>query len=140
MMRSVELSDVIKEKGIYVGTVNGNSMFPMLRNKKDTVIIRPLTGEVKKYDVPLYKKGNLYVLHRIVRVVPGGYVICGDNCVNLERDVTEEQIIGKLEGFYRGERQVSIQGFGYKLYCRIWVALYPLRWLIVGKIKNKKRR
>ena len=37
-MKSVELGDVIKEKGIYVGTVNGKSMFPMLRNKKDTRI------------------------------------------------------------------------------------------------------
>ena len=43
MSQSVELGDVLEEKGIYVGTVNGTSMFPMLRNKKDTVIIRPLT-------------------------------------------------------------------------------------------------
>ena len=67
MMKFVELGDVIKEKGIYVGTVNGKSMFPMLRNKKDTVIIRPFAGKLKKYDVVLYRKRNMYVLHRIVR-------------------------------------------------------------------------
>ena len=94
MMKSVELSDVIKRKGIYVGTVNGNSMFPMLRNRKDTVIIRPLTGKLKKYDVVLYRKRDMYVLHRIVKIMSEGYIICGDNCINLETDVTDEQIIG----------------------------------------------
>lgn len=136
-MQSVELSDVLKKRGIYVGTVNGSSMFPMLRNKKDTVIIRPLTGKLKKYDVALYRKRNMYVLHRVVKVMPDGYIICGDNCTNLEMDVMDEQIIGKLEGFYRGERQISIDGLAYRLYCRIWVAAYPARY-VLKKIKNKK--
>lgn len=130
MTQSIKLGDVLKKRGIYVGTVNGTSMRPMLRNKKDTVIIRPLTGKLKKYDVALYKKRNMYVLHRIVKIESNGYVICGDNCVNLERDITDKQIIGKLEGFYRGEQQISLNNFWYKLYCRIWVALYPMRCLV----------
>ncbi len=135
-MRSVELGDIIKTKGIYVGTVNGKSMFPMLRNKKDTVIIRPLTGNLKKYDIILYRKRSMYVLHRIVKITSSGYIICGDNCVNLETDVTDEQIVGRLEGFYRGERQISMNSFVYKLYSRIWVALYPVRCLL-KKVENK---
>ena len=137
IQQSVELGDVLKEKEIYVGTVNGTSMLPMLRNRKDTVIIRPVTDKLKKYDVVLYRKENMYVLHRIVKVMPDGYIICGDNCTNLERDVTNRQIIGKMEEFYRGERQVFMNGVGYKLYCIIWVALYPVRYL-VKKIKNKR--
>lgn len=137
MIQTVELGDVIKKRGIYVGTVNGNSMFPMLRNRKDTVIIKPITGKLKKYDIPLYRKKNLYVLHRIVQVKPNGYIICGDNCINMENDVIGEQIIGRLEGFYRGNRQIKMDGNAYKLYCRIWVGLYPVRYL-VKKIKNKR--
>lgn len=137
IQQSVELGDILKEKEIYVGTVNGTSMLPMLRNRKDTVIIRPVTDKLKKYDVVLYRKENMYVLHRIVKVMPDGYIICGDNCTNLERDVTNRQIIGKMEEFYRGERQVFMNGVGYKLYCIIWVALYPVRYL-VKKIKNKR--
>lgn len=137
IQQTVELGDALKEKGIYVGTVSGTSMLPMLRNRKDTVIIRPVTGKLKKYDVALYRKENMYVLHRIVKVMPDRYIICGDNCTNLERDVTNRQIIGKLEGFYRGERQILVNGVGYKLYCRIWVALYPVRYL-VKKIRNKR--
>lgn len=137
MTATVELGDVLKNKGIYVGTVNGRSMYPMLRNRKDTVVIRPVTGKLKKYDVPLYRKKGMYVLHRIVKVTQDGYVICGDNCTVQERDVTEEQIIGKLVGFYRGERQISMNGFVYQLYCRVWVAAYPVRCFL-KKLRNKK--
>ena len=52
-------------------------------------------------------------------------------------DITDEQIIGKMEGFYRGERQISLDSFLYKFYCRIWVALYPIRYLM-KKIKKKR--
>lgn len=138
MIQTDDIEEVIKKRGVYVGTVHGNSMFPMLRNRKDTVIIRPLTGKLKKYDIPLYRKGNMYVLHRIVEVTPDTYVICGDNCAYMETDVTEEQIIGKLEGFYRGKKQISMNGILYKTYCRMWVLLYPAR-CVVEKIRNKWR-
>ena len=136
MIQFAEIEDIIKNKGIYVGIISGNSMFPMLRSRKDTVIIRPFTGRLKKYDIALYKRKNQYILPRIVRVIPDGYIICGDNCVSLESDITDEQVVGKLEGFYRGEQPISINGFVYKLYCRIWVALYPVRCLL-KKYKNK---
>ena len=57
--------------------------------------------------------------------------------MNLEEDITNDQIVGKLAGFYRGERQISMNGIAYKLYCRIWVALYPLRYLL-EKFRNKR--
>ena len=31
---------------------------------------------LKKYDVPLYRRGADYVLHRVVKVLPESYVIC----------------------------------------------------------------
>ncbi len=49
----------------------------------------------------------MYVLHRIVKIMSEGYIICGDNCINLETDVTDEQIIGKLEGFYWGTTDLN---------------------------------
>ena len=105
-------------------------MYPMLRNRRDTVIIRPVEGRLKKYDVPLYRRGKDYVLHRIVKVTPEGYVICGDNCLHREYQVTDRQIIGVLKGFYRGDREIDIDGNGYRLYCRLWVAAYPFRYVI----------
>ena len=102
-------------------------MFPMLRNRQDTIIVMPYEGRLKKYDVPLYKRGSDYILHRIIEVRPDSYVIRGDNCIQKEYGITDEQILGVLTGFYRGSKQINMDGAGYKLYVRVWQILYPVR-------------
>lgn len=70
---------VLEKEGYFVSTTSGVSMFPMLRDRKDTVVIYPVNGCLKKYDVLLYKRENNYVLHRVVKVLENGYLIRGDN-------------------------------------------------------------
>ena len=118
---------LLREEGIFVSTTVGVSMFPMLRNRRDTIIVMPYKGRLKKYDVPLYKRGTDYILHRIVGVRPDSYVICGDNCIQKEYGITDEQILGVLTGFYRGSRKVDMDGWVYKCYVRLWCSLYPFR-------------
>ena len=122
-----QIEDVLKEEGLFVSTTVGVSMYPMLRNRRDTIIIMPYEGRLKKYDIPLYKRGSDYILHRIVEVCPDSYVICGDNCIQKEYGITDKQILGVLTGFYRGSKQVNMDGWRYKLYVRLWCALYPIR-------------
>lgn len=38
---------------------------PMLRNRKDTIIIEPVHGRLKRYDLPLFiedRTGNMYCI------------------------------------------------------------------------------
>lgn len=128
-----KIEHILEEKGVFVGTTSGVSMYPMLRNRKDTIVIRPVTGRLRKYEVPLYRRGTQYVLHRIVEVRPQEYVILGDNCVQKEY-VKEEQVIGVLTEFYRGEKHVDMSSWRYRAYVRIWCALYPIRvWYKKGR-------
>ena len=47
----------------------GVSMQPMLIQGRDTVTLAPVDRELKKYDLPLYRRDNgAFVLHRIVKV------------------------------------------------------------------------
>ena len=126
----MHIEDVIKENGVYLSTTVGVSMYPMLRNRRDTIMIKPVAGRLKRYDVPLYRRGDDYVLHRIVAVKPEGYVICGDNCMKREYNITDQQIIGVLDGFYRDGKEVDMNGWKYRLYSRVWVALYPVRYVV----------
>ena len=71
--RSVE--EALRENGVYISTTSGVSMRPLFANRRDTVIISPVNGRLKKYDVPLYRRGDQYILHRIVKVLPDSYVI-----------------------------------------------------------------
>ena len=106
-----QIEDVLAEEGLFVSTTVGVSMFPMLRNRRDTIIVMPYEGRLKKYDVPLYKRGSDYILHRIIEVLPDSYVICGDNCIQKEYGITDEQILGVLTGFYRGSKQINMRNF-----------------------------
>lgn len=103
-------------------------MRPMLKQNRDLVTIRPVSGRLKKYDVPLYrKKGGGYLLHRIIAVTENGYVIRGDNTYKKELDVTDNDIVGVLTAFKRKGKDYTVESKGYRLYARVWNFLYPLR-------------
>ena len=84
-MTPCRIEDVLASEGVYAATTWGTSMYPMLRSGRDTVILRPPQGRLRCYDVPLYRVGEKYVLHRVIRVLPEGYLIRGDNCLTTER-------------------------------------------------------
>ena len=134
--RSIE--DILSESGVYVSPTVGVSMRPMLRQGKDRVILVPPQGRLKKYDVPLYRRGQDYVLHRIVAVRPDDYVVLGDNCSALEY-VRDEQIVGVLTGFYRAGRYVKLTDPFYRAYCVLWPCTRPIRRLISRAVSIKKR-
>ena len=47
----------------------GTSMLPMIRQGVDSVVVSPVSGPLKRYDLPLYQRDNgQYVLHRVVGV------------------------------------------------------------------------
>ena len=109
---------------------SGRSMLPMLRQGKDTVELKKAPERLKKYDLPIYRgPGGKYVMHRIVDVKDDHYVCLGDNTYVYEK-VRREQIVAMVCAFYRGDRRISVEAPGYRLYCRFWCAAYPVRKLL----------
>ena len=110
-------------------TTRGISMYPLLRNGKDQVILAPLPEKLKKYDLPLYQRDDgHYVLHRIVKV--GETFTCvGDHQYVYETGVRQDQIIAIAVGFYRRGKYLSAHSAGYWLYARFWHRIRPLRYL-----------
>lgn len=131
MSNITSIEDILKQEGLYVSTTVGVSMYPMLRNRRDTIIVEPYVGRLKKYDVPLYKRNSDYVLHRIIEVREDSYVIRGDNCMEKEYGITDEHILGVLTGFYRGKKKININSLGYKLYACLWHKFFPVRKLYI---------
>lgn len=107
----------------------GVSMLPMLKQGRDLFTVKKKTARrCEKYDVVLYRRPpGRYVLHRIVEVRENDYVILGDNCVSKEYGVTDGDIVAVLTGFVRKGKEYSVEDRGYRLYARLWYALYPLR-------------
>ncbi len=92
--------EVLDRDGRLVYRTKGRSMLPMLRQDKDLVIIEPHGARLKPMDVALYKCGSRYVLHRVIRVGDGHYLIRGDNTFSLET-VPDGAVLGVLTGFQR---------------------------------------
>lgn len=123
--------EILNKDGVLLYKTNGTSMNPLIVEGRDYVIIRPVKGRLKKYDVPLYKRRDQYVLHRIIKVTDDGYVIRGDNTYNKEYGVTDGDIIGVLSELVRKGKRVSTESGGYRFYCRFWNLIYPLRRVYV---------
>ncbi len=126
-----KIEDVLAAEGFYLGPPVGVSMWPMLRNRHDVMMVVPAARELRRYDVALYRRGEKYVLHRVVGHYENGsekgYVICGDNCATLEY-IPRENVLGVLSGFYRDGRHIDCEtSRGYHAYSKLWVALFPVR-------------
>lgn len=117
----------------------GKSMRPMLRQGRDKVVLSAVTGRLKKYDLPLYRnKDGGYTLHRIVEVGET-YTCIGDNQHVLEHGVRDDQIIAVVTAFIRDGREISVSNIGYRIYCRVWHWLRPVK-RILGKVKRAIQR
>lgn len=123
---SCGIDTVLARDGMWVSTTVGVSMWPMLRDRRDTIVVRPCEGRLRPLDVALYRRGDAYILHRVIEVVDGGYRILGDNCLEVE-DVPEAAVLGRLEEFWRGDRHCNPHSRGWLAYARVWLATWPVR-------------
>ena len=105
----------------------GISMLPMIRQGIDKVVLSPISGELRKYDLPLYQRDDgHFVLHRIVKTGET-YTCIGDNQFELEHGLRHDQMIAVVTAFYRGDKLHSVNELGYQIYCRFWHYSRPIR-------------
>ena len=127
----------------YVSTTSGYSMWPMLRDRRDRVVIRSVDGQrLARHELPLYvRPDGTYVLHRILARRDGYYVIRGDNTFVRER-VPQEWVIGYVTEFYRGDRHVTVDSRAYRAYVVLWRLIFPLRlaWHFLRRALGAIRR
>ena len=111
-----------------VRKTRGTSMRPMLRQRRDLVVIEKINkaNTLQPLDVVLYKRGEQNVLHRVIALSQDGYLTRGDNTYRLEK-VPFEAVIGVLDAFTRKGKSYSVRDRSYLRYARLWTKIYPLR-------------
>lgn len=126
--------DILAKDGRLVYTNVGTSMMPLLRERRDLMVIEKKGPERLHWlDVPLFKRDNgQYVLHRVMWVRKNDYVICGDNQWYLERGITDRHILGVLTQVDRDGKTLDMRSPKMRLYGLMEWLLYPVRacWLI----------
>ena len=132
------IQEVLERDGVWISTTTGTSMWPMLRDRRDTIVVRPIEGRLRPYDIALYRRGDAYILHRVIKATADGYRIIGDNCMAYE-EVPNSDILGRLDEFWRGERHCDPRSDAWLLYARTWHALLPIR-KVISRIHFAARR
>ena len=132
-MSNSTYEEQIQQHGSLVYTNVGDSMMPLLREKRDLLIVEKRGAErLKKYDVPLYKRPNgQYILHRIIKVRKDDYVIVGDNRWQREFGVKDEWIFGVLTAVVRDGKRMDVTDWKYKLYVHLWCDFFWVRAAIL---------
>lgn len=135
----------LRKHGTLVYTNVGDSMMPLLRQNRDLMVIQKKGPErLRKYDVAFYRRpAGEYVLHRVLKVCPDSYVICGDNRWNREYDVPDEWILGVLTAVVRDGKEIPVTDWRYRLYVHVWCDLFYLRALILRvrwKLRKMRRK
>ena len=124
------IENVIAQNGEIMTCSSGFSMYPMLRNRKDMVVVVKPESRPKRHDVVLYRTGKKVLLHRIIKDLGDEYIIRGDNRLNKEYGITPDDIFGILKGFYRNGKYIDCKTNKlYKAYIIFNRTSYPLRFL-----------
>ena len=138
-MSTASFESILDRDGKLVYKTKGRSMKPMLRENRDLVIIRKPSGRLRRHDVALYRRGQSYVLHRVIRVRDQDYAIRGDNTYSLETGITDVDVLGVLTAFVRDGHEYAVTDFSYRLYVCLWCALYPLRFTAYHVLRRVRR-
>ncbi len=143
MKKKTSFEEYINEHGSITYKNKGTSMLPLLREGKDLFTIEKKSkNRCKTGDVILYRsKDGKYLLHRIIKVRNNDYVILGDNCINREYGITDEDIIGVMNSFVRDGKEHNIEDKTYKIYRFLILNTIDMRILIkkmIGKLRKLK--
>ena len=133
-MNKTSIEEQLKQ-GIVIQTTVGYSMYPLLIHRKTLVKIEKVNEELQIGDLPLYKRKDQYVIHRIIGRDNGCYQIRGDNTYTIEQ-VNKEAVIGKVIEIYRKGKWFSVNNQKYRFYSKVWMKTYGLR----EKVVRVKRR
>lgn len=136
-----EILDIIIEKlnseGKVIFTPKGSSMRPLL-NGDENVVVEKISRKLKKNDLPFIyiKRTNSFIIHRVIKVDKNGrYTTCGDNMIQKEYNISDDDILGIVTGCYKNEKLISFNSLNYKIYCFYINAIRPLRTFYHKKVK-----
>ena len=130
------IEQALSKFGFICEEIKGTSMNPLFKAGRDKVYIEKYNGGAKVGDILLYKRqsGEL-VLHRLVKILPSSYVLCGDNHLILEYGVTDSDVLGICTGYYKNGKYKNLKTLSYKLYLAFWGRNRFLRRIFL-KIKS----
>lgn len=113
-------------------TVTGNSMFPFLRNERDSVELSKADfDKIARGDIVLVRRDSgMYVLHRVLRKNEDCFYMVGDNQQWVEGPLRPNQLIAVTTAIIRGGRRIECNNLLLRCLVSAWQFLLPFRYRI----------
>ena len=116
-------------------TVVGSSMFPLIRVKRDQVMLVSVSPEdIKVGDIVLFPghyKGGEYCLHRVWKLDGDRVQTFGDGNRKPDGRFHRSNILGKAKLIRRGKRTIDCDDLKWRRRAARWCALWRLRPLLL---------
>lgn len=120
--------------------LEGNSMMPLIRCRKDPVTIAALQCPLRIGDVVLVVIGEKrYVVHRVWKINGTKIRTLGDNCVIPDLWIAQDCVLGQAVLYSRNNVRHRLDTTAARLWGRVWMAVFPLRKCLI-QLKNIVRR
>lgn len=107
--------------------LEGDSMRPLIRRGRDPVTIIPLTRQLQRGDVVLFRMGERYIVHRVWKLAEGRVRTFGDNCFAPEPWIPASQVLGLVVKYSREGRVHRLDTPAARAWGRAWLAVHPIR-------------
>lgn len=133
-------NDIFENGGHVWITVTGMSMYPFLKETRDSVELSKGTfSKIKKGDIVLIKRvTDEYVLHRVLKVNIDCFYIIGDAQQWVEGPLMPEQLQAVVTRIKRNKRVIKCNNLLLKLCVFIWFLLIPVRFKILKLVRLAK--
>lgn len=116
-------------------TPQGYSMWPLITNRRDSVLLEKRERPLKKGEVALFldDSGKL-VLHRVIAVRNGVYDFRGDGQMSVEKNIPENRVYAVMKGLYHKDSFMDVSKLGFRAYSAIWCHP-PVLWFRVPLLR-----
>ncbi len=105
--------------------IHGRSMLPMVREPM-TVAVVPLRGRARVGDLLVFRSGDVYVAHRVVRRWAAGYVTSGDGQPEVLERVAAADVLGRVASIWSDPSPDAV---------RVDTALHRARGLLYARAR-----
>ena len=129
------ITEALLGRGQQVRVVpSGTSMLPLLDGVADSVVIDGSQRDYIADDLVLYRDANgQLVLHRVWEAGSGIYTMLGDGNIAKEPGILASATSGRAVEITRRGKTFPVTAPRYRLYCKLWRALYPIRRFLIRR-------
>jgi hypothetical protein len=122
-------------------TVTGMSMYPFLREGKDSVELSSNSYDsVKRGDIVLIKRlTGEYVMHRVMKKDKSSFYIIGDAQQWVEGPLVSHQLIATVARIRRGKHIIDCNNMLLRCLVGLWLLIIPVRKMVMRMYYRLRR-